>query len=171
MSSPMPITTEMLTKAILDVRADLLESGEYATHAEINSGYCSDFADDVFERLGRDVHDQLGQLGIDNFMQPAADGDHFNDGYPLDRELLQEHWPAVVPTQGMSWDHLDRLSADAGFSTGTHVWIEMDERFYDAEAPEGVDNFFELPFFQRVISSWIREEAPELLGAAEVASP
>jgi hypothetical protein len=152
------ITHEMLTKAILDVRAELLDSGEYATFAEINSGYCSDFADDVFARLGGDAHQHLGQLGIDNFMLPPEEDDGFNDGYPLDRDLLIEHWPSVVPTQGLDWDQLDRLSADAGFSTGTHVWIELDDRFYDAEAPEGVDNFFELPFFQRVISSWIVEE-------------
>ncbi len=164
----MPITPGMLTKAIMDIRDELLASGEYASHAEINSGYCTDFADDVFERLGRGANEHLGQLGIDNFMQPVAEGDHFNDGYPLDRELLIEHWPSVVPTQGMTWDDLDALSRAAGFSTGTHVWVELDERFYDAEAPEGVDNFFDLPFFQRVISSWIEEEAPHIRSRAAV---
>lgn len=158
----MTITAEMLTKAILDVRSELLESGGYATFAEINSGYCADFADDVFERLGNAAHEHLGQLGIDNFMLPPEEDDGFNDGYPMDRELLLEHWPAVKPTHGLSWDQLDQLSSAAGFNTGTHVWIEMDERFYDAEAPEGVDNFFELPFFQRVISSWIAEENIEV---------
>lgn len=162
----MTITPEMLTKAILDIRDELLASGEYASHAEINSGYCTDFADDVFERLGKGAHEYLGQLGIDNFMLPPEEDDGFNDGYPLDRELLTEHWPSVVPTQGMTWDDLDVLSSDAGFSTGTHVWIELNERFYDAEAPEGVDNFFELPFFQRVISSWIEEEAPQIRSRA-----
>lgn len=157
----------MLTKAIMDIRDELLASGEYASHAAINSGYCSDFADDVFERIGRGVHEQLGQLGIENFMQPAED-DGFNDGYPLDRELLIEHWPSVVPTQGMTWDDLDALSRDAGFSTGTHVWIELEGIFYDAEAPDGVDNFFDLPFFQRVISSWIEEEAPHIRTRAAI---
>lgn len=158
----MTITPKMLTKAILDIRDELVASGQYASHRAINSGYCSDFADDVFERLGRGVHQQLGQLGIDNFMQPVADGDQFNDGYPLDRELLLEHWPSVVPTQGMTWDDIDAVSLACDFSAGTHVWIELDGIFYDAEAPEGVENFFELPFFQRVISSWIEEEAPHI---------
>jgi hypothetical protein len=161
MRKPMTITPEMLTKAILDVRDELLSSGQYATAAAINSGYCTDFADDVFERFGRDAHDCLDQLGIDNFMKPAAD-DVFNNGYPMDRELLLAYWPEVVPTQGMSWEDLDRLSADADFGAGTHVWIHLGKKFYDAEAPEGVDNFFELPFFQRVISSWIEAEAPHI---------
>lgn len=110
---PMTVTPEMLSKAILDIRDELVSRGTYASYVEINSGYCGDFADDVFERLGRAADECLGQLGIDNFMQPAADDDDFNDGYPLDRTLLIDHWPNVVPTQGMTWDDLDGLSRDA----------------------------------------------------------
>lgn len=153
----MLITPDLLTKTILELRDELVASGHYNSYQAINAGYCADFADDVFGRFGRSFREPLLQLGIDNFLQIAEDDD-FNDGYPLDRELLIEHWPAVVPTQGLTWDDLDQLSADAGFNAGTHVWIEMYGRFYDAEAPEGVDNFFELPFFQRVISSWVEEK-------------
>lgn len=158
----MTITPEMLTKAILEIRDDLVASGEFESFAAINAGYCTDFVHDVYQRFGKSAYEYLEELGIDNFMQPPEDDDGFNDGYPLDRELLQEHWPAIQPTHGLTWDQLDELSGDAGFNAGTHVWIHLDDRFYDAEAPEGVENFFELPFFQRVISGWIAEKGIKL---------
>ena len=135
----------------------LAESGEHVNSGAAPGGCCSDFADAVAENLGGvRAADALGveQLGIDNFHVVNAT---FDEGRPIDRQLLARHWPKVLPPEGLSWDDLDRLSEDAGFSSGTHVWLTMDGLHYDAEAPEGVENFFELPFFRRVVAAWVVE--------------
>ena len=37
---------------------------------------------------------------------------------------------------------------------GDHFWIEYNGKHYDAEAPSGVDDYEELPFFQRTSDSF-----------------
>ena len=43
-----------------------------------------------------------------------------------------------------------------------HSWVKLDNKFYDAEAPNGVSNLEKLPFFQRSIkkngSDWLNDE-------------
>lgn len=80
---------------------------------------------------------------------------------------MSEHWPTVQPTHDLTWDELDCLSAAAEFNGGTHEWMHLDGRFYDAEAPDGVENFFELPFFDRAVVSWIADGKP---GADDVSN-
>jgi hypothetical protein len=154
-----------LTAAIQQTVQQWIDKGLTKHPKDINCGMaqggcCDDFVSDVYETLGgQDVaYDEMGlsELGIDNLMIPDED---FTEGRPFDRELLAEHWPNVQPTQGLTWDDLDQLSEDAGFFTGTHVWITVGGRHYDAECPEGVDNLFELPFFERVIESWNADRA------------
>jgi len=42
----------------------------------------------------------------------------------------------------------DLTVLQAGY--GDHVWVEYNGRHYDAEAPTGVDEAFDLPFFARI---------------------
>lgn len=156
---------ERLTTAIRETLANWIDGGGAVDARQINRGEaalgcCDDFASAVYETLGgqRVAYDEMGlfEVGIDGFMM-VDDDENYDPGRPLDRALLSKHWPAIQPTQGLDWDDLDRLSEDAGFSVGTHVWLVLDQRHYDAECPEGVDNFFDLPFFQRVIASWKEE--------------
>lgn len=148
-----------LSNAIRTIAQAYLSRGLAGTLREINAGHCHQFADDVLRVIEQseaiDDADDIGlqAIGIANLMTPADDGD-FNDGYPLDRELLGTHWPKVQPPDGLDWDDLDRLSEDAEFSAATHSWIAFEGRHYDAEAPDGVDNLFHLPFFVRVVESW-----------------
>ncbi|NTF17116.1 hypothetical protein G6L37_01560 [Agrobacterium rubi] len=166
----MTATRATLTQAILHVRTKFVGSGECADYAAINRGYCGDFADDVTAFLGEDArhHPSFETLGIAEFMEPISGGG-FNDGYPFDRALLEEDWPEVRPTHGLSWDELDVLSEYHGFSAGTHLFIRFEERFYDSEAPDGVPSFLELPFFDRVIQRWIADGKPSI-DAGEPAS-
>lgn len=156
----MDITHEMLSAAILQIRDRLVGSGEFPDYAEINRGYCAAFVDDVIEFLGGDIDTPtVDVLGVDQFMMPAAD-DRFNDGFPMNRGLLGTNWPGIQPTHGLTWDELDALSGAAGFTSGTHVFMHLDGRFYDSEAPDGVASFLELPFFERVVLGWIAEGKP-----------
>lgn len=156
---------EILPSLIREVRERMLQEGLVKTLPEINSGLCEDFALDVAslfsERTGL-PQDTLTDFEVVNFIKiDPVTGFAYDAGGPFDRELLAEHWPGVRPPDGLDWDDLDRLSADAGFSAGTHVFMFAEGRFYDAEAPEGVESFFDLPFFMRVVESWqAREGAP-----------
>lgn len=139
-----------------------LREGRASDGQQINSGAarggcCSDFAGAVLQELGGPkAADQMGVdvLGIDSF-QVVEDAD--SDDRPLDRALLSRHWPLVVPPNELTWDDLDRLAEAAGWNSGTHVWLSFGGLHFDAETPEGVENFFDLPFFRRVVAAWIAE--------------
>lgn len=151
-----------LTTAIYKLRADYVVNGNYDSYQAINLGGCEDFASDIDELIGNPAEDANYQI-IDPayFLQAPAQGDDNNWGYPLDRCYVQERWPSVVPPSGLNWDDLDHISAFGNFSSGTHIWIFNDGKHYDAEAPEGVDTPFDLPFFKRIIGRWIEAGKPE----------
>lgn len=136
-------------EAYLNGRAESLEA--------INAGHCADFADDVQELLREADIDSVHGVSLASF-QIVTD-DEFSDGRPFDRKLLQEYWPNVLPPQNLTWDDLDQFSADADLGDGTHVWLTDDTLHFDAECPEGTANFFDLPFFQRAITSWQAERS------------
>lgn len=155
-------TTASLAYLIREARSEWLADTDLSA-ADINSGNhprgcCSDFVSDVYGRFGGPIIAYglgLSEVGIDAFMT-GEDGDNLR----FDRDLLSRHWPNVMLPDGLTWDDMDRLAEDAGFNGGTHEWIVFESRHYDAECPDGVDNFLELPFFKRVIASWLAERAP-----------
>lgn len=157
-------TIRDLSSLIRHVRDGMVSEGLAADAEAINAGLCGDFASEVvalFPEWTGQPREALTDLDVACFIEVDPDtGFSYDNGGPFDREMLAAHWPGVVPPDGMDWDDLDRLSADAGFDACTHVFLYSDGRFYDAEAPEGVASFFDLPFFQRVIRSW-QEETPQ----------
>jgi hypothetical protein len=114
---------------------------------KIGSGWCEDFANNVLERwIGPDwVH----QDGKGKFDCLETDGFYkYNENYdPLDWDwkLLKQYW-GVSPPKGMSRSQLKKMIG------ANHVWIATGGKHYDAEAPDGVHSFFDLPFFLRWIA-------------------
>lgn len=160
------ITRSDVSRTIRELRDEYVSSGNAADYAAINSGLCGDFSCDVISALSEAHGVTFGEIpvhehGVTDFVRTDPEtGFSIDTGGPFDRELL-ENWPGVKPPEGMTWDDLDALSEYAGFHAGTHVFIHFDGLFYDAEAPDGVTSFFELPFFKRVISDWMeRRSAP-----------
>lgn len=181
----MNLSEKILSENIRELREQWLTQGDAESYEEINSGAarggtCNTFAQQVLDAIrGHEdlleasdvelanfqVHKdflEASDIELANFQVEEPDGLYETEGRPLDRELLKTHWPQVQPTQGLSWDDLEQLADDAGWSSGTHVWVVHQKRHYDCECPEGVANFLELPFFQRAIASWKldREAAP-----------
>lgn len=132
-----------ITNAILLLRDEYLENEmpEGSTYWDINNGWCIDFAECVIDFLGGET-DSLFVVGNDNFQTDEAIEKLWTYG-AWDSELLIEHWQNVKPLNGLSWNELN----DIVF--GYHVWITDGKKHYDAECPEGVANFFELPIFKR----------------------
>ncbi len=95
---------------------------------QINQGECEEFAEEILRRVPNFWN--CTSVCNENFQN--ADGS-------WNVPLLQRYWPHVQ-SQGMD---------DIFF--GGHVWLTAGVYHYDAECPEGVINFFDLPFFQRYI--------------------
>jgi hypothetical protein len=148
-----------LPAAIRTVMQRRLDSGWAKFGGEVN---CGDFIQPIYAELGgmlRTYELGIDEFGIQGLLNFNPDEGVSDVGAPFDREIIAAHWPKIAPPAGLSWDDMDRLSVDAGLCSGTHVWMVLDGRHYDCECPDGVENPFELPFFQRVIASW-KAKAP-----------
>jgi hypothetical protein len=143
-------TAEILTNLILVVRDEYLANEENLTsYYDINNGSCVEFAEEVLDRMGGyDEEDRFYEIELDML----RDGTEEDPNEFLDRDLLETHWEHVVPTHGLTWDEMDEIPF------GHHRWLVLDNRHYDAECPEGVDNLFELPLFDKYIVQYILEK-------------
>lgn len=150
---------EALSNLIIKKRDEYVEQFSLASYSEINDGLCTSFADDIIaemkEMFGGDVPD-IQDIEIANFLEVDSETGLINDsGSPFDKGLISEFWPNVTPPEGLDWQAMDRLSELAEYGPGTHVFIEMDGLFFDSECPSGTNNFFELPFFRRMIDHFV----------------
>jgi len=124
---------------------------------EINCGSCQDFAEELVRELDRQgLGSDACEIWVDDLLLGEAMDD---DRGQFDRVRIERDHPSLVPPEGLSWDDMDRLAEEYGFAGGTHVWVVIEGRHYDAEAPAGVDNAFDLPFFRRSIEDFLAARA------------
>jgi len=108
---------------------------------ELNDGFCYDLAEEVVKKIGRSK---------DLFTLNTA---KFSSDYPVDMiEALFKHeinWSKEMlnkwgkpPMNIKKWH------------PGEHEWIVYKGRHYDAEAPNGVDKWYDLPIIQRYIEKF-----------------
>ena len=57
----------------------------------------------------------------------------------------------IIPGTSVNWDDVypEIEHKKFGISHGIHAFVYYEEKYYDAEAPDGVDNWWELPLFTR----------------------
>lgn len=99
---------------------DAFETEDGLSATAINSGLCADFADAITSSFGM----ESAVFSID---------DLFDDSGGL--------VTVSAPPPGTDWNLLERIGVPDDLS---HSWILFDGRHYDAEAPDGVDNPFDL---------------------------
>lgn len=125
---------------------------EITTYFDINRGYCEEIAYRTFEEYEKLVYTGAEVLGTENFYV-----EDYEPGYEeFDWELLKSHWPREYERNYKNPD-----CALEVYKGACHVWVYLDGKHYDSEAPEGVDNFFELPFFRRYEVQYLRERGVE----------
>lgn len=112
----------------------------------LNSGYCEDIAYDVIEELGGET--STTYLIDDGFFWIFhPDEDEEVSDY---RTESGEYWNIdnfkKYGEPPFSYDDLDKLDLNG------HVWIYSNGKHYDVEAIHGVDNFWDLPLYQRQLS-------------------
>jgi len=127
---------------IKDLRAKYIATGEAESYYQINNGLCEDFAMDVIALMG----------GYTDNLFDVETGNFTDDDDLIDVDLLKSYWN-MAPPDNMSWDDVQA----AGMGDASHVWVVCDKRHYDAECPEGVDSFLDLPIFKRYGVSYLRE--------------
>ena len=147
------VVTMNISDSIRQVRDEFIRQGSAPSYYEINNGLCEDLALEAMARatIGKEY---LMDVQLENFM------DDQNESF--DFELLATHWNFSLPKNVTK----EMLNNDIGF--GGHVFVgdHQSKRFYDAECPDGVSNFLDLPIFRRCIVSHLRSigiHAPEVV--------
>ena len=140
------IPAEVVSDAVKLLRGEYINDGAAPSYFQINNGLCEDFAEELLDRL-RLVHggrEDLFTVCNENFqVQDECD----RDGW--DTRLLISHW-GIRPPEHFTWPVLNEVHF------GGHVWLTCGGKHFDAECPDGVDSFFELPLFRRCLVRHMR---------------
>lgn len=137
-----------LSNAIRKLREGYILTGKAESFYQINNGLCEDFAADVISLMGG-YTEGFQELCNESFMV-GEDGDPCeNDMW--DWPLLKKYWAIESPCE------LNAVDME-NINFGGHTWITQGRRHYDAECPEGVESFFDLPIFRRYIVMFLREQ-------------
>lgn len=65
-------------------------------------------------------------------------------------DLTQLVCDAVEDADWATTEQIEDKLEDEGYHWIGHVWVVYQDKHYDAECIDGVDNFLDLPIFQRV---------------------
>lgn len=130
------IYSQQIAAAIRQIRDLYIADGRASSYWEINNGLCDDFAREVAVILGGET-DAIFSVENGNF---AVDGDAFSGDW--DWDLLETRW-GIKPGVGL------KKNQAAAIDFGGHVWLTDGTLHYDAECPDGVASFFDLPIFRR----------------------
>ena len=117
-----------INKIITWLVDDFCEAHGFRKASSINKGMCDYFADDLLGELGGETADTY-IIEMDSLWYQNENGKFEYEKYgklPEGLDINQVH-------------------------IGDHVWVYHKGKHYDAETPNGVDNFFDLPHCQRYL--------------------
>lgn len=143
------IDTSNLPKIINSTRKAYNDRG-ISTY-DIGNGECENFIYDVMRQLKRDDWVEGSEFQIVETLNFVIQTDEY-EIIDWDWDLLKKHWN-MSPPDGVTLEQMKLLAQ----YHPTHVWLTVDTKHYDAEAPNGVNTFFELPFFKRWID-WAKTQ-------------
>lgn len=130
-----------ITAIIEQLRTHYVETGLVDSYFSINNGLCEDFALEAIAKLNDNSGD-VYEIYTESFELP----DSVRDGN-WDWDLLKLTFNMDVP-KGFTKEFIDSVAFSG------HAWIHCHGKHYDAECPEGVDSFFDLPIFTACIKRY-----------------
>jgi hypothetical protein len=132
--------SEIIGSTIRRLRDEFLRTNGVPSYFEINNGLCDEFAIMVVLQLGSPAN-----------LYDVEGGNFQTDDGGWDWPLLDKFW-GIAPPEGLSAEEMDTIDV------GGHVFVadHSERRFYDAECPEGVSSFFELPLYRRSVIHALR---------------
>lgn len=117
------------------------------TLLEINDGFCYDFAQEVQKKLGysrKDLYILNTAMFSSDYSTDMVEA-LYKDKMNWSKSMLDKY--GKPPVDLKTWRPND------------HEWIVFKNRHYDAECPNGVDKWYELPIIQRYMKGKIIEES------------
>jgi len=135
-----------IAEAVCAVRDRYISAGLAPSYFDINNGLCDDFALDLIKEV-RGITTGAQDICNQNFMV-GFDGDKCGDD-AWDWALLSKHW-GITPPNGLTAEEIEQIDF------GQHVWVSVGRNHFDAECPQGVESFFDLPLFRRSIVTLLR---------------
>ncbi len=136
------LTNDSIPKIIRKLGKEYREENK-CTLWQINNGRCENFAMDILKALGG-YGPQTYELTTDNFFNIRG-----NEGESA--AFKDESGKYYYQNYGTLPDD---INPDDFFDVGDHVWIYHQGKHYDAEEPNGVANFLDLPIFKRAINRY-----------------
>ncbi len=116
---------------------------------DINNGLCSEFAEAVIEKMGG-TNNNLYELSGDMFFA-------FRDP-----EYAKNAWGNIIETKYGVWSvellkyygYPPNIDLNLVNDEINHTWIYFNGKHYDAEVPNGVDKWYELPLISEFFSGF-----------------
>lgn len=138
----------LISDVVCDLAYKYVEEYGYENERDINSGDCEIFADDLIESICyKDDSIEVTKMSTCDF---TYNGVISYDDCIFDKSKLEKFFGYEF-----SDELVDKLSS---FNLGYHVWICYEGKHYDCESVDGVDNPFELEFFERTLSYYLATE-------------
>jgi hypothetical protein len=136
-----------ITKLIKQTSKEYREENS-CTNWDINNGMCDDFAGEIINKMGGYTK-TLFELSGDMF---------FNYRDP---EFAKENWDNIIETEYGIWgkNMLDYwgyppVNINKVNDEINHVWIYYNGKHYDAEAPNGVEKWYDLPLIKKLFNKF-----------------
>ncbi len=107
---------------------------------DINNGLCEEMASDIVEDVDGNIDDTFELYG-ENF---DVDNDECT------KKLYGERWDLEQIKKYNSLPLFDKKHLLA-ITLPCHIWVYHKGKHYDAEAPDGVKSFWDLPIYKKVI--------------------
>lgn len=128
----------LISDAICDLSYKYIEDYQYEDEREINSGDCELFANDLINLINKkDSSIDIKKMSTCDFTKNEI----LEFECLFDKEKLESFFGFTFS------DELINIMSEN--NPGYHVWVYAEGKFYDCESVDGVDNPFELEFFER----------------------
>lgn len=139
-----PNITDVINKLIAEYKEEF-----DVTPYQINDGFCEDFASDVITEMGG-YRDNLFEMGFDNICN-IREPEFALENW--DGELIETEYGVWAKTalEMYGYPPVDLELIDDEIN---HVWIYYKGKCYDAEAPEGVDTWADLPLCKKFFKNY-----------------
>lgn len=145
-----PIQRQTIKDQVQAIAQEFVANGVAEDAYSINCGYCQDLAVKVI--LGLEPGLRGAEVWSDDLLVFSEDED---GPRVMAWDRISHNWADIALPEGISREEMDTIATDYNFGAGAHVWAEVEGLHYDAEAPDGVSNPLELPFFKRTFEHFL----------------
>jgi hypothetical protein len=141
---------------IKQLRSDFKREYNIVSSLDINSGLCIEFSEALVDMFDRDYNGNCPHVDILHSDWFAQSVDEYDGSY--ESELKTQHlvWDKAALKM---YGGILPIDLNVIEEITHHQWIIYKGKHYDAETPNGVDRWFQLPIFKRMIAKSKKQKA------------